>query len=137
MIGVHSARLLPLLGWGVGIWLLAACTTTAPAPQTPLYDRLGGEETLVALSLQVSRAPEVQGILDREGERFFRMRFQDFLCEAAAGPCEALRTQPFKEELSLRPGEGQLLHAALEEAMKDLTLPQAESEELLRVAQLN
>ncbi len=137
MIGVHSTRLRSLLSWGLGIWLLAACTTTAPAPQTPLYERLGGEETLAALSLHVSRAPELQNVVTREGERFFRMRLQDFLCEASAGPCEPLRTQSFQQELSLRPEEGQLLHEALQEAMQDLTLPLAESEELLRVTQLN
>ncbi len=40
--------------------LFIGCTQPIPVPQTSLYKRLGGEKTLVAFSLQVSRKPKIQ-----------------------------------------------------------------------------
>ena len=40
---------------GVVLLIISGCSQPVPDPQISLYKRLGGEKTLVAVSLQVSR----------------------------------------------------------------------------------
>ena len=132
-----ATRHLIIATCGLGMLLLGGCAGKPVAPpKVPLYERLGGEETLVALSLQVSRDDRLAEIVNRRGERFFRMRLHDHLCIAASGPCEPVGTETFQREFALGETEARTLRRVMAEELERLEVQSPEAQELLRVSGL-
>ena len=61
---------------------ISGCSQPVPDPQISLYKRLGGEKTLVAVSLQVSRKPAIRKVIAPDQARIFRQRLSEWLCKA-------------------------------------------------------
>jgi|TARA_B100000959_G_scaffold242373_1_gene264964 hypothetical protein len=111
--------------------LFIGCTQPIPVPQTSLYKRLGGEKTLVAFSLQVSRKPKIQEAIGSDQGRIFRKRLSEWMCRASSGPCDFPSRKEFFQEVELNPGQQRLLMQALMEVLSETGVPEPIRQELL------
>ena len=98
---------------GLSCFFLMNCTLFL-GPSTSLYERLGGEKTVMAITSEWTRRLETDSKwnhqLDTISSRNFRQRVFEFICQESGGPCkykgsplpEIIKSQRLsKKELSL------------------------------------
>ena len=59
---------------GVILLFISGCSQPVPDPQISLYKRLGGEKTLVAVSLQVSRKAAMRKVIAPDPVSYTHLR---------------------------------------------------------------
>ncbi len=116
---------------GVVLLFILGCSQRVPDPQISLYKRLGGEKTLVAVSLQVSRKPAIRKVIVPDQARIFRQRLSEWLCKVSSGPCDFPGRKEFFQEIDLNPEQQQQLLKALEEVLRETGIPETNQQELL------
>ena len=126
-----NAAIKGILVLGVVLLFISGCSQPVPDPQISLYKRLGGEKTLVAVSLQVSRKPAMQKLIAPDQARIFRQRLSEWLCKASSGPCDFPGRKDFFQEIELNPEQQQQLLQALEEVLRETGIPETNQQELL------
>ena len=109
--------------------LLYACSKRVPTTEI-LYKRLGGERTLVAVSLQVSRKTEILEKFSTEEKRIFRQRFTEWLCYASSGPCKFPTHKEFFDEMKINPVQMEKLLQSLRQVLEEIEIPETERDEL-------
>ena len=120
-----------ILALGVALLFISGCSQPVQDPQISLYKRLGGEKTLVAVSLQVSRKPAIRKVIAPDQARIFRQRLSEWLCKASSGPCDFPGRKEFFQEIELDPEQQQQLLQALEEVLRETGIPETYQQELL------
>ena len=128
---VMNAAIKRILVLGVVLLFISGCSQPVQDPQISLYKRLGGEKTLVAVSLQVSRKPAMRKVIAPDQARIFRQRLSEWLCKASSGPCDFLGRKEFFQEIELNPEQQQQLLQALEEVLRETGIPETNQQELL------
>ena len=113
-----------------GSIFLYACSKPAPH-QGILYQRLGGERTMVAISLQVCRKTEILKKFTPGEKRIFRQRLAEWLCHASSGPCQFPTHKEFYDEIRINPEEEQQLLESLRQVLLETGIPERERDELL------
>ena len=126
-----NAAIKEILVLGVVLLFISGCSQPVPGPQISLYKRLGGEKTLVAVSLQVSRKPAIRKVIAPDQARIFRQRLSEWLCKASSGPCDFPGRKEFFQEIELKPEQQQQLLQALEEVLRETGIPETNQQELL------
>ena len=108
-------------------------TCSKPTPhQGILYQRLGGERTMVAISLQVCRKTEILKKFTPGEKRIFRQRLAEWLCYASSGPCQYPTRKEFFDEIRINPVEEQQLLESLRQVLMETGIPERERDELLK-----
>ena len=126
-----NAAIKGILVLGVVLLFISGCSQPVLDPQISLYKRLGGEKTLVAVSLQVSRKPAMRKVIAPDQARIFRQRLSEWLCKASSGPCDFPGRKEFFQEIELNPEQQQQLLQALEEVLRETGIPETNQQELL------
>ena len=126
-----NAAIKGILVLGVVLLFISGCSQTALDSQISLYKRLGGEKTLVAVSLQVSRKSAIRKVIAPDQSRIFRQRLSEWLCKASSGPCDFPGRKEFFQEIELNPEQQQQLLQALEEVLRETGIPETNQQELL------
>ena len=126
-----NAAIKGILVLGAILLFISGCSQPVQDPQISLYKRLGGEKTLVAVSLQVSRKPAMRKLIAPDQARIFRQRLSEWLCKASSGPCDFPGRKEFFQEIELNPEQQQQLLQALEEVLRETGIPETNQQELL------
>ena len=123
-----SINFISLLSF-VSIFIFS-CSKPVPNPEN-LYKRLGGERTMVAISLQVCRKTEIMKKFTPGEKRIFRQRLAEWLCHASSGPCQFPTHKEFYDEIRINPEEEQQLLESLRQVLVETGIPERERDELL------